>query len=358
MSTASLTVLPAAAISGVDVLVLLLLLHLWLLVVGLAVWNDEAQTGVAWVDQRIHMSNRLYGLLLFLATVVVWLPFALGGYPFGANSPFGRSRTVLIPIGAGGLLVGTGFYFLGGVLTNVRSYLAFRLTDPVDAGTVDSGPTRVTGEVVSADDPLEAPLSGADAVCYQLSLTQVAFEDSLESHEDGSAAMTGPLSSVTDGTERVADRRQPFWLRDDTGRVLVDPDRAKLRLERTASRPVAADERPAEAIATRLREAIDDADERRDRARVYHEAALEPGTAVSVLGVAVVPEDRAVAGESGANSDAPILTAGESSSEFIVTPGCADGVDRHYLATILVCALAAVASIGSGFGLLWLLAGY
>ncbi|RKD94886.1 GIDE domain-containing protein [Halopiger aswanensis] len=358
MSTASLTPLPAATITGIDVLVLLLLLHLWLLVVGLAVWNDEAQTGVAWVDQRIHMSNRLYGALMFLAVVVVWLPFTLGGYPFGANNPFGRSRTVLIPVAAGGLLVGSGFYFLGGVITNVRSYLAFRLTDPVDAETVDSSRVRITGEIVPADDPLEAPLSGSDAVCYQLSQTQVAFEDSLETDAGAGAATTGLLSSLVDGTERVADRRRPFWLRDDTGRVLVDPGGAELRLERTASQPVATDERPPEPIATRLREAVDDGDERRDQDRVYHEAVLEPGATVSVLGVAVAPEDRAVAGESGDNSNVPLITAGESSSEFIISPVRADGIDRHYLVTLFGCALAALASIGSGFGLLWLLAGY
>lgn len=355
MSAASLTVLPAATITGVDVLVLLLLLHLWLLAVGLAVWNDAAQTGVAWVDQRIHMSTRLYGVLMLLAVVVVWLPFALGGYPIGPGNPFGRSRTVLVPVAAGGLLVGIGFYFLGGVLTNVRSYLALRLTDPVDAGTVDSGRVQVSGEVVPTE-PLEAPLSGTDAVCYQLAVTQVAFEDSLEPNEDGNAGTTtSPLSSLVDGTERVADQRHPFWVRDDTGRVLVDPTGAELRLERTASQPVAAGERPPAPIATRLREVTDD--DRRDQDRVYHEAALESGTTVSVLGVAVTAEDRTVAEERGDNSETPIIAA-VPSSEFIITPGCADSVDRHYLETILGCALAALLSAGSGFGLLRLLAGY
>ena len=56
----SLSIRPAIAITGFDILVLVLYLHVWLVVAGLAVRNDDAQTGIAWIDQRIHMSNRLY----------------------------------------------------------------------------------------------------------------------------------------------------------------------------------------------------------------------------------------------------------------------------------------------------------
>lgn len=101
------------------------------------------------------MSSRRYGLLMVLAVVVVWRPFALGGYPVGANSLVGRSRTVLHPVAAGGLLVGLSFYAFGSVLANGRSYIAFRLTDPVDAGAVNAGHVQVTGEVAPVDDALE-----------------------------------------------------------------------------------------------------------------------------------------------------------------------------------------------------------
>lgn len=87
--------LPAISspVTGFDVLVLALLLHVWVVVSGLAFWQDNAQTGLNWIDRRVHMQPRLYAVLMFAAVVTVWLPFAIGGYPTGQELPGRRAGT-------------------------------------------------------------------------------------------------------------------------------------------------------------------------------------------------------------------------------------------------------------------------
>ncbi len=71
-----------------------------------------------------------------------------------------------------------------------------------------SGPVEVSGRVEPADNLMEAPLSGVDCVYFLLKVE--------EKHEQGD----GPLWQVSSAARNGV----PFYLRDDSGRILVDPD--------------------------------------------------------------------------------------------------------------------------------------
>ncbi|MDQ2051928.1 GIDE domain-containing protein [Natronolimnohabitans sp. A-GB9] len=350
------TLQPTTIVTGLDIVVLVLLLHVWLLVVGLAAWNDDARTGVRWIDRRIHMSTRLYGTMMLLAVLAVWAPFAVGQYPIGPTNPFGHSRTAFGTVVIAGLLVGTGFYFLGGVVTNLRSYVAFRRSRPTSAGAVTSGPVQVSGTVVPLEKPLEAPVTGAEVIWYRLSATRVADDDDerlqeASDYQFGStpAGDTTLDSVLVDQTTRLEERRRLFAVRDDTGRVAVDPSAAELRLERTASEPVPGDSTPSEPLATHLLETNEL--ELSDRNRIYHEEALRPGEEVTVVGVATEPND-------AAGDDEPTITAGETGTEFVVASGCAETTERHFRRTIVSCSVAAVVASSVGLSMLSWLAGH
>ncbi|THE63328.1 hypothetical protein D8Y22_18675 [Salinadaptatus halalkaliphilus] len=361
--------LPAATITGLDIIALVLLLHVWVLVAGLATWQDDARTGVEWVDRRVHMSPRLYGALMLLAVLVVWLPFAVGQFPIGGDGVLRRRRSVLFVFTAGGLLVGAGFYFLGGVLTNLRLFLTVSRTEPVDAATVDAGRVLVSGRIEALTEPLEAPISDAESVCYQLSGTRTTFQesstfdplasggrstDSTQTTGSSQRRSSDPIASLAEGSEQLTDRRRPFALRDDSGRVVVDPTDAQLRLERSASAAVPGDEPTPRGIVSALRETS--GLERTDRDWVYHEATLEPGEAVTVVGVADVDaESPSIPNET---ADLPVITAGKTASEFVLTPGCEHQMGCHVRRTICGCAIAGVGLIGGGSWILWTLAGH
>ncbi|WP_222918772.1 E3 ubiquitin ligase family protein [Natrinema sp. SYSU A 869] len=336
----------ASAITGLDLAVLLLLLHVWGFVVGVDVYNDDAASGLDWATRRIHVGTRPYAVLMLVATVIVWLPFAVGSYPFLGNAPIGRSRGVVVPVAVGGLLVGSGFYFLGGLLTTLRSYATLRRATSTAPGAADHGLVAVSGRVVPLREPLVAPLTGRDAVWYRLTATTTSSKDA---KKPGGGADDSLFRSVltysTDPARVIADQRTSFALEADTGRVVVDPTDAACRLERPVSKRVAADESLPEPLATRLWESADL--ETSDRDRRYRESVLEVGETATVLGIAE--------SEGGGTS---IVATDDSIADFVVAPGGERQVARALRETIAGCVFATVVLTGGGFALLWWLAGH
>lgn len=90
---------------------------------------------------------------------------------------------------------------------------------------------------------------------------------------------------------------------------------------------------------------------KRDRSRLYHESALAVDEAVTVLGVAQ-PADATAAVD-----DEVTITAGETATEFVLTPGCERQARRHLAGAIVGCALASLALGGGGLLVLVGLAG-
>lgn len=109
---------PLESITGLDFVALLLLLHVWLIAVLLTYYQDGPfDLGIDWADRRIDLNWRSLAVLWLAATVVAWLPFALGEYPW-------PSRPTLFLAVGGGAMVWGGFYFLGGLVATLRSYAA------------------------------------------------------------------------------------------------------------------------------------------------------------------------------------------------------------------------------------------
>ncbi|NUC71828.1 hypothetical protein HTZ84_05795 [Haloterrigena sp. SYSU A558-1] len=266
-------------------------------------------------------------------------------------------------------------------MTTLRSYLRVRRTPVTDAGDVvgDGSPVRVSGTVRPLEEPLKAPLSGREAVCYELSVTREGVAESDDEPETTRSGRGASFLSFADATLRetrpIDDRRTAFLLEDETGRVAVDPADATLRLEETESTDVPAGERLSGSLRTHLAETDYDPTEHRE---TYREATVEPGDELTVVGVARgrdrAKPDRNVrqvpnARDDGSRPDRadesalalealPTVTDGEESgSEHIVAVGCERRVDRRFRRTIAGCALAGLALTGSGLLALSLVAG-
>lgn len=381
MSVTSPDAVAFSSITGLDLLALLLCLHVWFVGVGLAAYTDRS--GLPW-SHRIELGIRAYALLTLLATVVIWLPFAVGGtYPVLLGGSRGERRlAILLSVGGAGA-VWAGFYYAGGALTALRSYGAIRRTPVVDAGDVETGRVRVSGTVRAVTETLEAPLSGRDAVCYELGVTRNLIEAGSTADENGSrtTGSIGPFPPIFRETGPVDDGRTTFVLEDETGQVVVDPTDALLRLETETETVVPGGERPSGSLRQYLvRETEYEPTDRRER---YRETRIEPEDELSVVGVArperaVESVDEAAVTVRGNSDDdheshaesgrpsaiesrsttLPTITNGDSFAEFVVASGCGRRVERHFERTIAGCALAAVASTGTGLGLLWLLAGH
>ena len=358
-----------ASITGLDAVALLLLLFVWFAGVALADYSEAS--ALLWA-RRLDLGTRAYAVATLLATVAIWLPFAVGSYPgLFLEGSRGQRRLLLVLSVAGASLVWTGFYYAAGALTSLRSFVAIRRIDAVDAGDVDSGPVQVSGTVEPLAESLEAPLSGREAVCYELAVGRTAVadsdsdsplgpdtdaDDSSGSSRSGTAAGTGGFGKARlEETRPIDEARTPFLLADETGRVAVDPADATLHVAEaemeTATVVVPADERPSGSFRTHLLGETDY--EPTDHRETYREATVEPGDELTVIGVARTDgssetEESDPDGRDGASL--PTIDGGGdgTASEFIVAPGCERRVDRRFRRTVAGCVFAAVGLSGSG----------
>ncbi len=129
-------------------------------------------------------------------------------------------------------------------------------------------PCEVEG-VIEADAALTGPLSNETCVAYTRIVTREYEEEVTEEDDEGKRE-----TRMERGSERVEseDRRVNFWVRDATGRVLINPEGANLDMVETADR-------------------YEDAPSGWGKSRTlgyrYVEKALLPGTKVYILGCAV-----------------------------------------------------------------------
>ena len=124
--------------------------------------------------------------------------------------------------------------------------------------------------VIEADAALSAPLSGKACVAYTRTVTREYEEDVTSTDSDGKTTTTAARRSETVENNQ---QRVRFFVRDTTGRVLIDPERADLDLIETINRFDAAQPKPGERTRT--------------LGYRYQEQALPIGTQVYVLGCAV-----------------------------------------------------------------------
>jgi hypothetical protein len=142
-----------------------------------------------------------------------------------------------------------------------------KVTTSLDAEAF-AQPCEVEG-VIEADEPLTGPLSNRACVGYTRTVTREYEDEVTEEDDEGKRETRMERGSETVESE---DQRVNFWVRDATGRVLINPEGADLDMVETADR-------------------YEDAPSGRGRSRTlgyrYVEKALLPGTKVYILGCAV-----------------------------------------------------------------------
>jgi hypothetical protein len=152
--------------------------------------------------------------------------------------------------------------------------------------------------VIECDAPLTAPLSGTACVAYTRSVTRDYEEDVTTTNEGKTETHTERRSETLESE----DRRVNFWVRDATGRALVNPDQAELDLVETADRYEPA------------------ASPGRGRTRTlghrYVEHTLTPGTQVYVLGCAVDCQGQPIVARNPRDSKGKFLVSRRSEREL------------------------------------------
>lgn len=196
---------------------------------------------------------------------------------------------IQIPTTPGGVAV-VGGLALAGVLALAfagrETGAVFRLlrgeeTAVFDLTTGVTGPVRLSGHARQADGALEAPFTGTPCLAIRYAV--------LERRE------TRNGSSWVEVDSGVA--AKPFLLDDGSESVLVEPDRVRLALDRSAEVAVDGGDRPPEQIREFVAESDDVDSEERSWSlfgleidvgddRRYVEHRLDPGDAVTVFGEA------------------------------------------------------------------------
>jgi hypothetical protein len=142
---------------------------------------------------------------------------------------------------------------------------------------------------IECDAPLSGPISGQPCVAYTYTVTREYEEDVTEKNSEGKLVTTTKKNSETEKTES---KQVPFYVRDDSGRVLLLPDGAELDLVSTG-------------------EKMDHPAGSGGRVRTlgwrHRESALPVGTRVFVLGCLV---DR---------DGAPAIARGPKNGKFLVS---------------------------------------
>jgi len=186
----------------------------------------------------------IFGVILLLVAVGCW---------FAARSQAGRLRAF-----------NAADTFTAQMLTDLYNRVV-----PALGGEALAQPCEVAG-TIEADTPLTGPLSNSACVAYTYTVTREYEEDVTTTDEHGKTKTATEQRSETASND---DRRTRFYVRDATGRVLIDPTDAELDLIDSGTRFD-----PAQRMAlTRTR----------TLGHRHQEQSLAVGTSVYILGCVV-----------------------------------------------------------------------
>ncbi|MFB6307716.1 MAG: hypothetical protein ABEH35_00150 [Haloarculaceae archaeon] len=181
-------------------------------------------------------------------------------------------QTMPVPVGVALGALGIALVLLG--LRDGWVALRYRLRRPVRIGDVDADAGRVvvSGIARRADDVIEAPLSGRECLVYAWRSVELRTMRRFDGAID------------TWGQRGPADRDGvPFYVEDETGRVLVDPADAELRLAEEWVRDPAAVVPDVQREGT-VRATVEDLLGIRTHEHRYYESRLDDGETVTVRG--------------------------------------------------------------------------
>lgn len=324
-----MTAIAAADRIGVfDAVLLVGLLGAWALLSIAWAYGNERK--LERLERRRGIGPRVGSALGLLCVGGIWLPLAVGDWRAVGELTLTLG---LLPVLGGG-------YYLAGAVANARAYLAMRRREPTPIADLDGGLAEVQGTARPSDaGTVTAPFSRAETLCYLASVEERTPEYEAASSGRGSlaASAVGSLPVVA-----VDDRRRPFVLEDDTGRIEVAVEDADLRLDPTEVLEVPEDEEAPGDVLTGLEERTDLVDVDRDRR--YVEERLDPGDEVYVLGRAV-----GTSGEGRGTDDGERrIEPPEGTPELLIAPGCESTVRSEFRRAVVGGAVAGVGLLAVG----------
>jgi hypothetical protein len=138
---------------------------------------------------------------------------------------------VFLIIGAGLVALAVLFVVLGKLQSNksldiraAQTYTAANLQQQLGNGSLSEGRLCEVKGIIECDNPLVAPMTKQPCVAYNHQVER-RYE---ERDSDGS-------TRTNSETVHHDSRQVNFWVRDETGRVLILPERAQLELIQSAS---------------------------------------------------------------------------------------------------------------------------
>lgn len=215
--------------------------------------EQKWKSGSGMTSTRVKRLGLAAGVSLF----IVGSTHLLGTFPAGQEDPL---QTLLFFT----LLLGGGLYLFTSSFLFFRRRNLMKNTPTAKARSVSMGFAEMKGDVKPADDTLQAPFSGKDAVTYEYQIEEWRYDGDDHDWEE-----------VEDGREGTT-----FYLDDGTGKVLVDPRGALLDIPQTKRTVVRSSENLPEPIAQYEEGSI-------PRKRRYTERALTLDDDIYLLGDAL-----------------------------------------------------------------------
>ncbi len=121
---------------------------------------------------------------------------------------------MLLSIILAGLLFLAGFTIAAQGFLNLETLFTLEIHHTDQIRDLTPGLTEVSGNVRESESLLTAPISGEPCVCFSLEIR--------EEHEYA----TGPEWEISERVENAV----PFYLEDESGKILIDPAGAELQL--------------------------------------------------------------------------------------------------------------------------------
>lgn len=252
-------------------------------------------------------------VLSFVATV------CLGAVMYGFGDVSFGSESVLV-------LAGLAVFFCGAVLLSggfmsLRLYHIVRETPTTDAADVSVGETvEVYGTAKASDHGThKAPFSHDDCLVCEYEVIEKSGKDEV----------------VDSGTAGV-----PFYVDDGTGKVLVDPEDAKLKMPLDTEKEVESQKPPSELQGGYVDVGVNEVDSE------YRERYLEPGKEVYVYGDAV-----------GSDGEDVVVNRGREDSIFLIADSSEGELRKSLLPKAAAYGLTGIVLMSVGLGVAFWLSG-
>jgi len=252
-------------------------------------------------------------VLSFVATVGLGaVAYALGDVSFGSELVLSLAGLVLFSLGS--------VLFLGG-FTSFEIYHIVRETPTTDAADVSPGETvEMYGRATVSDHGThKAPFTDDECLLCEYEIIE----------------KTGENEVIDSGTAGF-----PFYLDDGTGRILIDPEEARLKVPLNTQVEVASENPPSELTAGYVDVDVNEG------TTEYRERYVKPGESVYVYGDAVASEEHEA-----------VINKRNSKSVFLIANSSEGELRKSLLSEAIGYGMTGVVLMSIGMGVVFWLSG-